>query len=417
MKRIAFFLIISAVLLAGCGLDPAVITTSTGEAPAPVVETIEAETPKVQPATAAPTDTRAPEPTSAPTDEPKTLNSMLAYVGSDGNLHLKDLLTGEDTALTEDATQTAAGAGEEVSYSSPAWSSDGLLLAYQRITARSIAAGLEYHFSLWVYDPASDTHREVLPDVQTAGFAWQPGTHMLTFAYTVREGYFTERAAVDAALATGIWGVDVDAGGSPVEIAPPQGGYTVVAPHWSDDGRIVAFDEIFGMEGTGYFAYYDMETGEYTRREQQVGGYDLASDASWLVFDTLTYIPGGMERIWRVNLDWTGARRISPHYGEGYAFFPRLSPDGSQVAYLKGMGMPGEPSMDEYEIFVQPAVETNDPQSLGRVLSPMTLEWMPDGESLILTVNATTEMTIITIRLEDAFATKLADGSYPAVRP
>ncbi|MHB1120948.1 MAG: TolB family protein [Bellilinea sp.] len=415
MKRIAFLLLISTLLLAGCGLDPRVIASSTGEAPTPVVETIQAETPTVKPETAVPTGTQAPEPTSLPTDEPKTLNNMLAYVGSDGNLHLKDLVSGEDTALTEDAVQNAAG--DEVSYSSLEWSSDGLLLAYQRLTARSIAAGLEYHFSLWVYAPASGTHTEVLADVQTAGFAWRPGSHMLTFAYTVQEGYFSERATVDAALATGIWGVDVDAGGAPVEIAPPEGGYTVVAPHWSADGRIVAFDEIFGMEGTGYFAYYHMETGQYTRREQQVGGYDLASDGSWLVFDTLTYIASGMERIWRVNLDWTGAQRISPHYGEGYAFFPRLSPDGNQVAYLKGMGMPGETSMDEYEIFVQPTVETNAPQSFGRVLTPMTLEWMPDGASLILTVGAPSDPEIITVSLEDTRVDKLADGSYPAVRP
>jgi len=417
MKRIAFLLIVTTVLLAGCGIDPGVITSTTGETPTPAVETIAVETPMVEPETAAPADTRAPEPTPIPTGEPKTLNSMLAYVGSDGNLHLKDLLSGEDTALTKDAAQLAAGAEEEVSYSSLAWSSDGLLLAYQRLNARLIAAGVEYHFSLWVYDPAAATHTEVLSDVQTAGFAWRPGTHVLTFANTVREGYFTERAAVDAALAAGIWGVDVDAAGAPFEMVPPAGGYTVVAPHWSTDGRIVAFDEIFGMEGTGNFAFYDMETAEYTRREQQVGGYDLASDGSWLVFDTLTYIPGGMERIWRVNLDWTGALRISPHYGEGYAFFPRLSPDDSQVAYLKGTGLPGETSMDEYEIFVQPVVETTDPPSLGRVLSPMTLEWMPDGQSLILTVSAPSDPEIIAVRLSDARVDKLADGTYPAVRP
>jgi len=417
MKRIGFLFILSTVLLAGCGLDPRVITSVTGEAPTPVEEIIVAETPMLEPETAAPTDTPTPEPTPLPTDEPKTLYSTLAYVGADGNLQLKDLLTGGVTALTQDATLNLPEAEEEVAYSSLEWSSDGLLLAYQRQTARSIASGLEYHFSLWVYDLASDTHREMLSDVQTAGFAWQPGTHQLTFAYTVQEGYFTDRATVDETRATGIWGIDVDASGVPVEIVPPAGGYTVVAPNWSADGRIVAFDEIFGMEGTGYFAYYDMQTAEYTRREQQVGGYDLAADGSWLVFDNLTYIPNGMERIWRVNLDWTGAQRISPHYGEGYAFFPRLSADGSQVAYLKGTGLPGETSMDEYEIFVQPTVETNDPQSFGRVLSPMTLDWTPDGKSLILTVDAPSDMKIIAVQLADGTVEKLADGSYPAVRP
>lgn len=417
MKRFTFLLILSTLLLAGCSANPLVIVTSTGEMPTPLEEVIPADTPTPEPETATPTDTQAPEPTAAATDEPKTAAGTLAYVGTDGNLYLKDLASGAETALTDDATRKLENVEEEVTYLYLQWSSDGELLAYQRQTARKVTTGLDYHFSLWVYDPDADSHREVLPDVQTAGFAWQPGTHTLTFAYSVREGYFTDRALVDSSLATGIMGIDADSGGAPFEIVPPGGGYSLVLPNWSANGRFASFEEILGMEGSGNFATYDMEASRYTSREQGVGGYDLASDGSWLVFDTMTYIPSGMERIWRVNLDWSGAQRISPHYGEGYAFFPRLSPDDSQVAYLKGTGMPGEPGGDLYELFVQPTVETPEPLFLGVVNTPITLDWMPDGKSLLLTVNATTEATIITIRLEDAFVNKLADGSYPAIRP
>lgn len=414
MKRIAFLILISTMLLAGCGSDSKVIPSVTGEAPTPVEES---ELPAPTDTAVPPIDTAAPEPTDAPTEEPAPAYSMLAYIASDGNIHMKDLLSGEDEALTEDATLNMFRVEEEVVYSNLKWSSDGLLLAYQRQTARQVDSGMDYHFNLWVYDLAADSHREVLADVQTAGFDWRPGTHQLTFAYTVQEGYFTDRADVDETRATGIWGIDVDAGDALVEIAPPSGGYTVVGPHWSADGRIVSFDEIFGMEGTGYFAFFDMETGQYTRREQQVGGYDLAPDGSWLVFDTLTYIPSGMERIWKVNLDWTGAQRISPHYAEGYAFMPRLSPDANQVAYFKGMGMPGEPGMDQNELFVQPAVETNDPQSLGAFNTPMTLDWIADGKSLILTVDFPQAPQIITVRIADGTVEKLADGTGPAMRP
>ncbi|MFZ3080014.1 MAG: hypothetical protein WA109_10020 [Bellilinea sp.] len=417
MKRIATLILLSVVALSGCGIGPKGVPSATGEAPTPV-EAVDTSAPVD---TVAPTD--QPAPTQVPTDLPGPISTvaaeyqMLAYVARDGNVYLKDLLTDKELALTEDATLGQKDPAEIVEYHDLAWSSDGLLLAFQRLTAAATDSGRDYHFNLWVFDVLTGSISEVLADVQTAGFAWRPGTHQLTYALTVQEGYFTARAEVNSASATGIFSIDVDAGSDPVEIVTPSGGFSLVAPQWSADGRIVAFSEIFGMEGTGNFAYYDFDAGEYVRREQQVGNYDLMPDGSRLVFDTLTYIPGGMERIWVVNLDWTGAQRISPHYGEGYAFGPKLSPDGQQVAYWKGIGMPGEPAPDQNELFVQPVAETNNPKSYGMVQSPYSLDWMTDGKSLILNVGDPEHREIVTISLEDASVDKLADGTYPAMRP
>jgi len=416
MKQIAVLILLSVVVLFGCGIGPKGISSATGEAPAPeIADTaapVEPAAPTEQPAkTDAPTDVPAPIATVVPEYQ------MLAYVARDGNIYLKDLLTGKDLALTDDATFSLPDPEKIVEYHDLAWSSDGLLLAFQRLTAAVTDSGRDYQFNLWVFDVLTGSINEVLADVQTAGFAWRPGTHQLTYALTVQEGYFTTRAEVNSASATGIFSIDVDAGSDPVEIVTPSGGFSLVSPQWSADGRILAFSEIFGMEGTGNFAYYDFDAGEYVRREQQVGNYDLMPDGSRLVFDTLTYIPGGMERIWIVNLDWTGAQRISPHYGEGYAFGPKLSPDGQQVAYWKGIGLPGEPSPDQNELFVQPVVETNDPKSYGMIKSPYSMEWVADGKSLLLNVGDPEKREIITIRLEDAFVDKLADGTYPAMGP
>ena len=417
MKQIAILILLSVLALSGCGIGPKGITSATGEEP----------TPEIAVDTAAPVDTPAPTDQPAPTDAPKDLPApiatvsseyhMLAYVSRDGNVYLKDLFNGTELALTDDATLGLTNPDEIVEYHDLIWSSDGLLLAFQRLTAAVTDSGRDYHFNLWVFDVQTGAISEVLADVQTAGFAWHPGTHQLTYALTVQEGYFTTRAEVNSASATGIFSIDVNAGSNPVEIVTPSGGFSLVSPQWSADGRILAFSEIFGMEGTGNFAYTNMDTGEYVRREQQVGNYDLMPDGSRLVFDTLTYMPGGMERIWVVNLDWTGAQRISPHYGEGYAFGPKLSPDGQQVAYWKGIGRPGEPSPDQNELFVQPVVETNDPKSYGVIDSPYSLDWMADGKSLILNVGDPEHREIITIRLEDASVDKLAAGTYPAMRP
>lgn len=413
MKRIVFILLIAMLALSGCNLMKRVIVSSEGKAPTPVEEVIEAETPIVPTDTAAPTETPTQE--VLPTETPAS--SLLAYIALDGNIHLKDLATGEDTALTEDSTLTNLEAAFEVNYYNLQWSSDGKMLAYQRMTGEKHAEGINYTFNLWVYNREINYADELLGNVMTAGFAWRPGTHQLTFAYSADPNYFTSRAELDSTKATGIWSIDMDVPAAPVEIVAPEGGYTLVNPKWSADGRIVSFEELFAMEGTGYFAYTDMTTGEYVRREQQVGGYDLAPDGSGLVFDTQTYIASGMERIWRVNLDWTGAQRISPHYGEGYAYYPRLSPDGQQVAYFKALNLPGDPDMGQNELFIQPVVETNEPTSLGMVTTPVTLEWSPDGQSLIVSTYSSDLREILQISTADGAVVKLADGSYPAVQP
>lgn len=419
MKRIAILFLLTTVILSGCGIIPKNITSSTGTAPTPV-EVRETSAPVD---TTVPTDGPAEAPTAAATDlpaataEPPAASGLLAYVASDGNIMLKDLADGTDTQITADASKYSASNQDTVDYYDLAWSSDGQLLAALRVAGKPVDTGLEFAFSLVVWDTTTNTVKEVLTGPMTAGFAWRPGTHQLTYALSVDNNYFTSRAELDETKATGIWAVDADIVGEPVEIVPPSEGFSIVSPQWSANGRIVAFAEVFAMEGSGNFAYYDMETNEYVRREQAIGTFDMLPDGSGLVYDLMTYMPSGTERIWKVNLDWTGAQRISPDYASGYAYLPRLSPDGQQVAYFKGLGEPGEPMLDRSELFVQPLVETNDPRSLGMVESPLTLEWLADGKSLLLTVGPQDSLEIILIRLEDSSVVKLADGRFPVMQP
>jgi len=416
MKRVAILFLVSTFLLTGCGLGAKVIVTSTGEAPTPVEEIITAAPSET---TEVPTESATPEPESTLTPAP-TLeggNRGLAYVAVDGNIHLMDLTSGEDTALTDDGTRAGADVEEEVAYYNLTWSSNGKLLAYQRQTGKKIDSGLEYHYGLWVFDPADGSQREVLTDVQTAGFSWRPGTHVLTYGQGVHEGYFTSRAELDKSKATGIWSIDVDAGSAPAELVPPSPGFTIVAPRWSTDGRILAFNEVFAMEGMGFFAYYNLETSKYSRLDKAIGGYDLAPDGSWMVYDTQTYITNGTERIWKAKIDGSSAAMISPDYSEGYAAAPRLSPDAALVAYFKGTGLPGDPGGDLKELFVQPPAAGATPQSLGSFDQPSSIEWMPDGKSLILTVGPWDKMALMLVSVEDGTAVKLADGSEPAPQP
>jgi len=411
MKRIAAFILLSAMLLSGCGVIPKIITSSDGQAPTPVEEII---TP-VPTDLPAPTSTAEPQLTptvAAPTEPVKP--SILAYIALNGNVMLKDLSTGADQPLTSDATTAQ---DPQISYYTPLWSSDGQLLAYQRLSAKAVSWGLEYTFGLWVYDLNSATAREVLTNTQTAGYAWRPGTHTLSYALLTAPDYFTARGVVDATKANGIWAVDADSAAAPFELVPPSGGFSLVEPHWSANGNIVAFDEVMMMEGRGNFAFYDMAAQKYTSRGAQVGGYDLFADGARLVYDMMTYMANGTERIWASNLDGSAAVRISPDYTEGYAFGAQLSPDNSQVAYWKGQTAPQDPPVNQYELYVQPVTETQNPTSYGIISSPVTLAWLPDGATLLLSVGEPGHREIGTISLGNPTFNKITDGDSPALRP
>src|SRR3989304_9792021 len=114
MKRIAIFLLLSAVILSGCGNTPKVITPTSGTAQTPV-GVVESPAP-VEPAppTAAPTAaaTDVPAATTGPPAEP----GLLAYVAADGNITLKDLADGSETKLTAAANQNSSSGDQTITY-------------------------------------------------------------------------------------------------------------------------------------------------------------------------------------------------------------------------------------------------------------------------------------------------------------
>ena len=126
-------------------------------------------------------------------------------------------------------------------YQEPAWSSDGRFLAYERTTYTPLADRTDIKESLWIYDDDSGEMRLLLEDMQITGFAWKPQTHVIAYGEMIDPNYFTGRGTVDASLAKGILGLDLDSGET-LELVKPQG-FSLVNPKWSADGRFLSFDE------------------------------------------------------------------------------------------------------------------------------------------------------------------------------
>ncbi len=307
------------------------------------------------------------------------IDQRLAYVGGDGNLWLLDVLTGEQEQLTSDGRSMFSFSQEKsVTYQQPAWSSDGRFLAYERTTYTPLADRTDIQESLWIYNGESGEMQPILEDIQITGFSWKPQTHMIAYSEMIDPNYFTGRGTVDASLAKGILGVEVDSG-EILELVKPQG-FSLINPHWSPDGRFLSFDEVYLMEGRGNFAYYDFENGETMRWERPIGTYNWSPDGSMILYDNLTYVPNGEERIFINNRMGTEEKVLSPVVENSYASFPVYSADGSMVAYrIASLVEDGQPD----SLMVIPAAGGEAHQA-AELVQISSILWSAGGDHLVV---------------------------------
>ena len=183
-------------------------------------------------------------------------------------------------------------------------------------------------------------------------------------------------------------------GRSLVYVAPLSGGeprlVTPVGPSylhgWSPDGRTLAYC----AERGGEFDIYTMpvEGGEETRLTDAPGlddGPEYSPDGHYIWFNS---VRSGLMQVWRMDADGQNQTRMTWDE-ESNCWFPHLSPDGKQVAYIaykKGDVSPGDhPPCKHVEIRLMDADGSNT-RTLVRLFGGQgTLNvnsWSPDGTQL-----------------------------------
>jgi len=409
MKRLLLLNLLLVVLLGGCN----VITSSQAYVdgkPVDVLPTpIEVSDPVV-------TDALSEEPVLD--DQPIPIETgdyqtggfyqnWIAFEDENTNIALVNPVTGEIKQITINGSSviiTEVG-GQTIQFSQPAWSSDGELIAFKQEFMTQQTDRLDTVTNLWVYEPASETSWMILENVDLSGYAWQPGAHAISYTVRTDPSYFTARGVVDASLAHGIMLVDVKSG-EISELVAPQG-FSLVQPKWSPDGSLVSFDEVYLMEGRGNFAWYDFTSNTYHSWENAVGGYDW-SPAGILAYDYLTYIPSGEERIMLNDRMNTVEELFSSSVKEGrFAFAPRFSPSGAQLAYVVGNG-----SLDEvlgYQLMIQ-AIDNSDAQMLLEGEQIETFAWSGDGSFISASLGFYGSADIVVIDVLNGTVTEVAQG-------
>lgn len=413
MKRLLLLNLLLVVLLSGCN----VITSSQAYVDGQPVDVLPTPVEVLEPVV---TDESIQEP--VVDDQPIPIETgdyqtggfyqnWIAFEDQNMNIGLVNPVTGEIKQLTQNGSpviKTDQGA-QTIQFSRPAWSSDGELLAFKQELLTMEPERLDTVMNLWVYEPATQTSWMILEDVMLSGFSWRPGSETISYTVHVEPGYFTARGQVDASLAHGIMQVDARSGEISELVAPQD--FSLVQPKWSPDGSIVSFDEVHLMEGRGNFAWFDFSTNTYHQLEKQVGNYDWSPADDSLVFDNLTYIPSGEERIMMRNLVSGAEDLFSTSISEGrFAFSPRFSPSGAQIAYLVGNG-----SLDQvisYQLMVQ-AVDSSEAKMMLEGEQIETYAWSGDGSFLAASLGFYGSADIVVIDVLNGTVMEVAQGWAP----
>lgn len=338
--------------------------------------------------------------------------NWVAFEDGNSNIAMVNPVTGELKQITEDGSSAVMNAeigSKTFLYSSPTWSSDGEFLAFQQEINTQKSNMVEITMNLWIYDPENETTRIALENEYLSGYSWKPGSHVISYTVLTDPGYFTARGVVDASLAHGIMQVDVKSG-EISELVAPQG-FSLVHPKWSPDGSLVSFDEVYLMEGRGNFAWYDFSTAIYHSLEKSIGNYDWSPGSDVLAFDNLTYLPSGEERIMLSDRMNELEELFSVSVEEGsFAFSPRFSPSGAQLAYIVGTGSIDE--VDGYQLMLQ-AIDSSEAQMLLEGKQIETFAWSGDGSFLAASLGFYGSAEIVVIDVLNGTVTEVAQGWNP----
>lgn len=131
---------------------------------------------------------------------------------------------------------------------------------------------------------------------------------------------------------------------------------------------------------------------------------DVSPDGSWIAFNLLGHI-------YRIPIQGGVAENLTEGSGIALNFHPRYSPDGSSIAFVsdragqEDLWLVGADGANPRPLLI-------DPDS-----RPSELDWMPDGENLVVRVIGD-ESGLWLYRADGASRAKLLDGaSWPSVTP
>jgi serine/threonine protein kinase len=208
-----------------------------------------------------------------------------------------------------------------------------------------------------------------------------------------------------------IW-VRLLAGGPPLKI--PTEGANHLYPRWSSDSAsLIYYSPSSEAEGRGAIWEIPMFGGAPRKLTNSTGGADLSRDGQRLAF--IRYNDGQMELAVAAR-DGSGARAVARLEPNFKYYYPRWSPDGKWIGYLRSLYF-------DDDVFVAPA-GGGEPHRVVHDRSMLRgFAWAADSRSLIYSSSRGTTMLYLpsfnlwTVGLEGGETRQLTFGEISYVQP
>ena len=245
---------------------------------------------------------------------------------------------------------------------SPAWSPDGKRIAYTKYlkepnpeASSSSSSATPEPFtetpSIFVINADGSGGRQLL-DKAAVQPVWSPDGKQIAFTL-YSPGKFYKGAGYNYC---GIYVMDADGSGTPRKLATGPG--CAFSPAWSPDGKQIAYTNGEGLDETGGSDTTDVyvvnASGEEGGTDQPraltdsapgtAGGPSWSPDGTEIAFTYAGNYVNGKGGIYKMNADGSGktpvalSQRIKTKEGEwDFKTTPVWSPDGDQIAYVRGV--------------------------------------------------------------------------------
>jgi Tol biopolymer transport system component len=302
---------------------------------------------------------------------------LIAYLNTEGNVALISPDGQVETQITFDAELNRDEEGNFVSgtgYCCLAWSPDGQILAY--IQDSTSAPEYQRIVTLWLYQIADESYRELIAMEWISGFAWSPDSRQIVYGLPVAPGIGMPNTDIED-TADGLWLIDITTETS-FELVEAIRDLPLVEPNWSPDGRFLSFRQP-SYFGTGALVIFELDSKTYIPWDGGYGDYTWSPDGQKIVYDELFYAQEPRMRLWQAD-PW-GSNRIAltPAEPNSFDHSPRFSPTGDQIAFLRVIDPMGISSRTLW-------LMNADGSDIHRLTSFEDINqfvWSPDGQQLI----------------------------------